>query len=131
MGDVVGTTPIVANYVSSYIWAVGYPAMGWFAQWSNGEGTYPFWCYSPYADSSLVPDGGYTIGMGCYMTGGASGGPWFGYANGSWNNLISVNSHCWPNGCPTGEGDSGGYSRNMWAPWLTNRVYSDLSEAQG
>ena len=39
---------------------------------------------------------GLRAGMGNYMTGGASGGPWFVNYNNSWDYVASVNSHCQP-----------------------------------
>ena len=83
--------------VSSWVWSIGYPAGGWFSQWgtNKGYGEYPHFCYSPYGAyygpvSDPAGASGYEIGMGCTMTGGASGGPWFAYANGHWGNVVSL-----------------------------------------
>jgi hypothetical protein len=132
VGDVTGTATILANTVSSRLWSIGYPAGGWFGQWgtTKGQGAYPHYCYSPYGTASgpyADPRGaaGYEIGIGCTLTGGSSGGPWFAYANGSWNNVVSVNSHCSPFPRCTDAGDKA-MSRQMWGPWFTDRVLSDF-----
>jgi len=71
---------------------------------------------------------GYDIGYGCYMTGGASGGPMFVNYQGSWINVVSVNSHCWPVGC-NGEG-ANVWSRNLWGPYFDDDTASLFQMAQ-
>lgn len=94
IGNVVGTTPLIANLPMSlnktYMWAFGYPAAGWFEEWG---GQYTYSCWSAYTDWAEVKYAGYyEIGMGCYATGGASGGPKYTYYQGAWY-VASVVSH--------------------------------------
>jgi V8-like Glu-specific endopeptidase len=122
IGDVTGWASMVINATSiGDIWGIGYPRTGFFRTW---DGEYGYYCYSPYSDFSTIVDSdgvaGYDIGYGCYMTGGASGGPMFTQNNGSWINVLSVNSHCWPAGC-TEEGQNV-WSRNLWGPYFDDNT---------
>jgi V8-like Glu-specific endopeptidase len=130
VGDVTGWAGMVMNATTiGDIWSIGYPRTGFFRTW---DGEYGFYCYSPYSSPSAVADSdgvtGYDIGYGCYMTGGASGGPMFVYSQGSWFNVVSVNSHCWPVGC-TAEG-SNVWSRNLWGPYFDDDTASLFQIAQ-
>jgi hypothetical protein len=130
-GDVLGGwLGVTTQYQGLWYWSLGYAAGGWFARYG---GAYPYFCLSKLEatgtqlDANSVP--WYELGIGCFMTGGASGGPWLVDLNNNntWNHVASVNSHCWPAGCPKGEGESGGYARNMWGPYFTRSVI-DLLE---
>jgi hypothetical protein len=126
-GDVVGWAGIVTQHVNDF-WSLGYPATGiFFSQW-NGQ--YPYYCYGPYGGYSTWNDAGnnpyYDIGMGCTMTGGASGGPWFTYYNGSWNYVASVNSHCWNPDFFCKDY----WSSNLWGPYFTPAVIDLLNAAK-
>jgi hypothetical protein len=123
VGSVVGYAGIVTQAIGDY-WSLGYPGTGWYSQWG---GVYPYWVYSPYSAYGTYFIGSnawYDIGMGNYMTGGSSGGPWFFHYNNSWNYVASLNSHCWPSGCNVGN-DTNVYSRNMWGPYF-NQSTIDL-----
>ncbi len=69
--------------------------------------------------------GWYTVGFGCYMTGGSSGGPIFEQINGSWY-VVSVNSYLGnpagtygvAQGCTRPTGECYTYARNMWGPYI-------------
>jgi len=122
IGDVTGWAGMVINATSiGDIWSIGYPRTGFFRTW---DGEYGYYCYSPYSDYSTIVDSdgvtGYDIGYGCYMTGGASGGPMFTLYNGSWINVVSVNSHCWPVGC--NEEGQNVWSRNLWGPYFDDNT---------
>jgi hypothetical protein len=122
-GDVAGGwLGIVAGYQGQWYWSIGYPGGGWFS--TNGGGLYPFFCYSrlgAFSTHSYNNANWYELGMGCYMTGGASGGPWIvdQAGNNTWTHVASVNSHCWARGadCPRV-----GQSLNLWGPYFTQSV---------
>lgn len=136
-GDVLGGwLGVTTQYSGLWYWSLGYPGGGWFGQFG---GLYPYNCYSRLARRTApltAPDGTspwYEIGIGCTMTGGASGGPWLVDVsnNRTWNSVASVNSHCFPDGCPTGEGQGGGLSWNLWGPYLTRDALNLLQYARG
>jgi V8-like Glu-specific endopeptidase len=127
-----GWMGVTTNYQGEWFWSIGYPGGGWFAQYSG----YPYFCYSKLGAYSTHAHAGtnwYELGIGCFMTGGASGGPWLVDLdrNNAWNYVASVNSHCWPPGCPRGEGESGGYSRNLWGPYLTQTALDLMEYTKG
>jgi V8-like Glu-specific endopeptidase len=129
IGDLTGTAGLVIDATTiDDIWSIGYPRTGFFRTW---DGEYSYYCYSPYSSPSTVADSdgvvGYDIGYGCYMTGGASGGPMFVNYQGSWINVVSVNSHCWPVGC-NGEG-ANVWSRNLWGPYFDDDTLSLFNTA--
>jgi hypothetical protein len=128
IGDVVGWKGIIANYTHD-MWSFGYPATGlFFGLWGQGE--YPYYCHSPYEDGHYTVQNDsagnpwYEIGMGCYMTGGSSGGPWFTYYEGGWDYVASVNSHCAPAGCKEK------WAENMWGPYFTQATIDLFEEAK-
>jgi Trypsin-like peptidase domain len=125
-GDVHGWAGIVSEYVSD-MWSLGYPGTGiFFSQWG---GDYPYYCYSRYGGYSTWNWGGnpyYDIGMGCTMTGGSSGGPWFTSYNGSWAYVASVNSHCWN----TVMFCKDWWSETMWGPYFTQETINLLNAAK-
>ena len=126
-GDVSGWAGIVPNQINDF-WSFGYPASG-ISVWG---GDYPYYCYSPWYDgqysawTNADTKTYYDIGMGCTMTGGASGGPWFTYYNGSWNYVASVNSHCWNPDYPCKQY----WSADMWGPYFTNDTLNLLAYAK-
>ena len=120
IGNVVGTVPILANAPialnQSYYWLFGYPGDGWFEQW---DGLYPYSCWSPYTDYLDVGDTGYyEIGMGCYATAGASGGPKYISYQGGWY-IGSVVSHGNNNVDPC-SGNVNCWSINEYGPYFNN-----------
>ena len=76
---------------SNTVYAFGYPAA------SPYNGSKLIYCAGPISADSK--NGGLTWGLGCNMTGGASGGPWLGSFNTSTNdgNLASLNSYKYNN----------------------------------
>jgi hypothetical protein len=124
--DVVGGHfGLVAHYQGLWYWSIGYPGTGYFATWG---GIYAHYCLSKLGGSSPHVWSGatyYEIGIGCFMTGGASGGPWIVDAgnNNRWEYIASVNSHCW-----TPEGGCKQYlAKNMWGPYFSRSVLDLLA----
>ena len=73
LGPCVGAQGLAWNQpVYQYFWAFGYPAQSPF------PGDLLVWCTSATAKlDNLIPGtGALTMGIGCDMTGGSSGGPW-------------------------------------------------------
>jgi hypothetical protein len=128
VGDVVGYLGVIANFLASApanpnILDLGYPASGAFAPTG---GKYMFYCYSPWGSSqwqSPFP-GWFYLGIGCAMTGGASGGPWLYQYQGAFY-VASVNSTCWAAGifCKDYLSDNlwGAYF-NDWTMFLFSQV---------
>jgi V8-like Glu-specific endopeptidase len=89
ISQVVGWLGYMANYSrAQYFTALGYPAQYPF---SGGRMT---GCTAPHAIDDWQGADPATMGIGCDMNGGSSGGPWvvdFGWGGGNWVN--SVNSY--------------------------------------
>jgi hypothetical protein len=129
-GDVLGGwLKIMTEYQGRWYWSLGYAAGGWFGRYGA---RYPYFCLSRLAAFGAERDGNgvpwYELGIGCYMTGGATGGPWLVDVNSNnvWNHVASVNSHCWPAACAR----SGGFAQNMWGPYFTRSVLDLLEYAR-
>jgi len=73
------------------VYHLGYPGEWGWAGCSNSW-CRPVYCNSPIQRYSLYSYGKQDVGMSCYSTGGASGGPWFQQVNGRWY-ITSVMSH--------------------------------------
>lgn len=106
VGDVVGTLPVSLNadQFTGGRYTIGYPAEGMYARdWYAYSGKFgtcsdawcmPVYCYSPAAGTYGYGGNGYyaSIGFGCPINGGWSGGPIFAKAtDGRWY-VISVMS---------------------------------------
>jgi V8-like Glu-specific endopeptidase len=122
LGDVVGIQPVLMGASSLNVpkYAIGYPTEGWFGSYYG----YPWYCWADHA--GLFPHGNdfYSMGWGCDMNGGSSGGPVFAHHNGRWW-VVSVNStggHIVA--CPVtcNSARNSWYMRNAWGPDLHNRV---------
>jgi V8-like Glu-specific endopeptidase len=71
LSQVVGWLGFAWNFSRNQIWtSLGYPAEAPFT------GQRMFQDTAPYANNGSVPGSPATIGIGCSMTGGCSGGPW-------------------------------------------------------
>ena len=81
------------------LYSIGYPTAGYFsASLTNGLGNFQYFCddnWNPAGDSETDATnfGNYygLVVQPCAETGGASGGPVFSYANGSWT-IVGVNN---------------------------------------
>jgi V8-like Glu-specific endopeptidase len=131
IGDVVGTYPVLmdAAQVNARKYSIGYPVEGWFAPHSNTtNGYYPWHCT---ADDPGNPgrthwgNGWYSMGYGCDMNGGNSGGPVFGFWNGRWwvTSVVSTGGYVVP--CPHAcfSNRNSWYMRNGWGPDLRGVDY--------
>jgi hypothetical protein len=132
IGDYTGSHKVYMNSPGGTKWSFGYPGEGNFGTHCTGAKCYPYQCYSPVgayelhrSDPSVSYGGWYTVGFGCYMTGGSSGGPIFEQINGSWY-VVSVNSYLGnpagtygvAQGCTRPTGECYTYARNMWGPYI-------------
>jgi len=82
-------------------WLIGYPASGQFS------GAYMVSCQSSHAyDSTAGSSGPLTVGVGCDMTGGTSGGPWV-KGIGVGNLVNGVNSY-----------RRNGYNKELFSPYF-------------
>jgi V8-like Glu-specific endopeptidase len=71
LSQVVGWLGFAWNFPRNQVWtSLGYPAAPPF------NGLRMWQCTAPYANDGSVPGSPRTIGIGCSMTGGCSGGPW-------------------------------------------------------
>ena len=134
LGDRTGYFPIMSNAPAGYKYSIGYPGEGWFSGRCNASSCQPYYCHSQlggYAkwanDASVSYGAWYTQGFGCYMTGGASGGPVFQYVGSQWY-VVGVNSYVdfdktyTGSTCTRPTGVCGQYSKNLWAPYFNQRV---------
>ena len=142
IGDRTSYFAISSDPPGGWKYTTGYPSEGWFS--TNCDGTavygscYPVYCHSQLTSSAqyylqatdpAVSYGGWwSQGFGCYMTGGASGGPVFQQIGSSWY-VVGVNSYVdfgptYSQNCGRLTGVCGWYSRNSWAPYL-NQVVID------
>jgi hypothetical protein len=155
IGDTTGSFPILYNSNGGPKYTIGYPGEGVFGKehtdGANGlqpacspDYCLPYHCYSnvgeyaKYADDPSVGIGAwYTVGWGCYMTGGSSGGPVFEYWNGKWY-INGVNSTgdtgvSYTDGCPVSPARPTGvciwYSKNQWSPYVNEKILDLLSAA--
>src|SRR5690606_8901572 len=100
---------------------------------------WPYYCHSQVAnyynwrtDATVSYGAWYTQGFGCYMTGGASGGPVFQYISGE-RYVGGVTSYVdfdqtYTAGCGRPTGVCGWHSKSMWAPDF-NRRYAEMFNA--
>lgn len=87
LSQVVGWLGFAWNFPRNQVWtSLGYPAAPPF----NGQRMWQD--TAPYANDGSVPGSPPTIGIGCSMTGGCSGGPWV-IGLGSTNNVNGHNSY--------------------------------------
>jgi V8-like Glu-specific endopeptidase len=87
LSQVVGWLGFAWNFPRNQVWtSLGYPAGPPF----NGQRMWQD--TAPYANDGSVPGSPPTIGIGCSMTGGCSGGPWV-LGLGSTNNVNGHNSY--------------------------------------
>ena len=125
VGDVTGSwsiTPAIRWNSGARVYAMGYPASGF---WAGADGQYGFGQYA--CDTEW--DGGYwTIGSGyeiwseCTMNGGASGGPWFVLLSDNTWTIGGVNNRC--HGPNMERSDyCQPYSYFMRASYIDNRFY--------
>lgn len=82
LSQVVGWLGFAWNFPRNQVWmSLGYPAAPPF----NGQRM--FQDTAAYANDGAVPGSPATIGIGCSMTGGCSGGPWvLGFGSNNWVN---------------------------------------------
>jgi hypothetical protein len=145
IGDVTGFYPIYYNAPGGPKLVIGYPEEGWFGRTSSTPCTftscYPVKCESRILDGSAqyhedVPDptvsygGWWEFGIGCYMTGGSSGGPAFENIDGTWY-VTGVMSHLsdagspptYSDGCTRDSGVCYTYTYNGWFPYLNKAIF--------
>lgn len=127
LGDVVGSFPVQmdGDLYTSNRFTIGYPSEGMYAATSGSPvaqcsdtSCYPYYCWSPVGQTYDWETTGYfrSVGFGCYLNGGWSGGPIFQYADGQYY-LVSVTStmgnqvsySCTFPRCSW-------YGQNMWGP---------------
>ena len=155
IGDTTGYFTILYNSSGGPKYSLGYPSEGIFGKQhtdgANGTqpacmGDYciPYHCYSNVGgfnrfadDPSLYYGAWYTVGWGCYATGGSSGGPVFEFYNGNWyvNGATSTSEAAvtYTDGCPSDPSRPGGvciwYAKNQWAAYINETILSLLSDA--
>jgi len=107
LSQVVGWLGFGWNFPRNQIWtSLGYPAAPPF------NGARMFQDTAPYANDGSVPGSPATIGIGCSMTGGCSGGPWV-LGLGSTNYVNGHNSYR-PNNQPL----------EIYAPYFGDNAHS-------
>jgi hypothetical protein len=142
IGNTTGWFNIHADPPGGTKLSYGYPGEGWFASNPNQTCSYDYCvmytCTSRVNDSNTqylltLVDNAYTyggwfeVGYGCWMTGGASGGPVFQQIDGSWW-VTGVNSHIQTDSAGTFScslrpgGMCFSYARNMWSPYLNSAI---------
>jgi V8-like Glu-specific endopeptidase len=91
VGSYTAAYAILANAPNSSVYHLGYPTEG---TWNGCNDSFcrPWHCQSPIQRYTQYQGGKYDVGMSCFTTGGASGGPWFQNHNGRWY-VTSVMSH--------------------------------------
>jgi V8-like Glu-specific endopeptidase len=107
VSQVVGWLGFAWNFPRNQVWtSLGYPAAPPF----NGQRMWQD--TAPYANNGNVPGSPPTIGIGCSMTGGCSGGPWV-MGLGSTNYVNGHNSYR-PNNQP----------QEIYSPYFGNNAHS-------
>jgi hypothetical protein len=127
LGDVVGAFPVHmdGDLYTSNRFTIGYPSEGMYGASSGSPvgqcsdtSCYPYYCWSPVGQTYNWEATGYfrSVGFGCYLNGGWSGGPIFEYTDGRYY-LVSVTSTM---GNQVGYSCSlprcSWYGQNMWGP---------------
>lgn len=86
IGDVTGYFAIMSDAPGGNKYSVGYPGEGWFEKNCGADSCSPYSCSSPITsqgyvkyltDTTVAYGGRWSQGIGCFMTGGASGGGMF------------------------------------------------------
>jgi V8-like Glu-specific endopeptidase len=142
IGDVTGWFGIHGDAPAGIKLSVGYPSEGWYnpACPFSMASCWPVYCestldssdqYSKTMDDASLSYGGWWVqGFGCYMTGGASGGPVFQEIDNLWY-VVGVNSYidsAHPYSgttCTRSSGTCFWYADNLWAPYF-NQVIIDV-----
>lgn len=108
-----GFFPILMNAPKSTIYHVGYPSAG---QWAACTITScsPWQCTAPFQRLIRYPGGKQEVGMSCFTSGGASGGPMLEYWNNAWY-VVSVLSHM---GVARRDANGGRYGTSFYGPYL-------------
>lgn len=89
VGQYTGWYGLWPNAPKGNMYVLGYPAEGTWSQYQD----YPWHCSSmPQQWNRYAYEGRYDVGLSCYDTGGASGGPWLMTYNGG-TYVASVMSH--------------------------------------
>ena len=136
IGDVTVFFPIHSDPPGGDKYSIGYPSEGWFntnCRTGSDNTCWPYFCSSPLGgyyqtatDASVSYGGWWVQGIGCYMTGGASGGPMFQLIGDTWY-VVGVNSYIdasvtYTAGCTRESGVCWQYARNLWAPYFNIRI---------
>lgn len=121
IGDVVGRQRVLTDTAGLNLakYSMGYPTEGWFAT----HRTYPWHCYAPDARRYNWGNGWASMGWGCELNGGKSGGPVFAQYNGQWwvvsvtstgGHIVACGLRCrW-------------YMQNAWGPSFRNGPFNQL-----
>jgi hypothetical protein len=155
IGDTTGRFPVLYNSSGGPKYTIGYPSEGVFGKQhtdgANGlqpacttDYCLPYHCYSNVGEYAKTSDDAtvgigawYTVGWGCYATGGASGGPVFEFYNGTWYvngaNSTSDTAVSYTDGCPVSIARPLGvcvwYAKNQWSPYINEKILDLLTLA--